>query len=105
MPAPHSQLFFAAGVTAGVLWLLGGYSASGFAWASKISAIITLIVCGPVMLGSYMVGLRVFRVKEADALFAPITRNWEDWHAVRSAKPLKTHRTVKPGKLLIENSP
>ena len=65
---------FASGVTAGVLWLLGGYSASGFAWASKISAIITLIVCGPVMLGSYMVGLRVFRVKEADALFAPITR-------------------------------
>lgn len=65
---------FAAGVAAAVLWLLGGYTATGFAWASKVSAIITLIICGSVMLATYLVSLKIFRVKEAEAIFAPITR-------------------------------
>jgi integral membrane protein mviN len=51
---------------------LGGYNLDGFAWASKISAVITLIICGLTMLFSYVVMLKIFRVREADALFAPI---------------------------------
>ena len=63
---------FAGVIAAAVLWVLGGYNLDGFAWASKISAVITLIICGLTMLFSYVVMLKIFRVREADALFAPI---------------------------------
>ena len=53
------------------LWLLGGYQLDGFAWASKLTAIITLAVCGTVMGLAYLAGIQIFRVKEANALLAP----------------------------------
>lgn len=68
---------FAGGISSIALWLLGGYQLDGFAWASKITAIITLIVCGAVMGIAYLAGVQIFRVKEANTLLAPITSKIE----------------------------
>jgi len=68
---------FAGGIAAIALWLLGGYQLDGFAWASKLTAIITLAVCGTVMGLAYLAGIQIFRVKEANALLAPLTSKLE----------------------------
>ena len=68
---------FAGGIAAIALWLLGGYQLDGFAWASKLTAIITLAVCGTVMGLAYLAGIQIFRVKEANALLAPLTAKLE----------------------------
>ena len=68
---------FAGAIAAIALWLLGGYQLDGFAWSSKVTAIITLVVCGSVMGLAYLAGVQIFRVKEANALLAPITSKLE----------------------------
>lgn len=68
---------FAGGIASIALWLLGGYQLDGFAWASKLTAIITLAVCGTVMGLAYLAGIQIFRVKEANALLAPLTSKLE----------------------------
>ncbi|MEE2570057.1 murein biosynthesis integral membrane protein MurJ [Pseudarthrobacter sp. J64] len=55
-----------------VLWLLGTYSADGFAWSSRPAALITLAVAGPVMLVAYLFLLKLFRVSELRDLLRPL---------------------------------
>jgi putative peptidoglycan lipid II flippase len=57
---------------AGALWLLGSYHPDGFAWSSRIAALITLVVVGPVMLVVYLVLLKLFRVSELTDLMRPL---------------------------------
>lgn len=63
-----------AGV-AGVLtlWLLGGY-AWGFPWNSVVTAIVTCALIGIVMGVTFIVALRVLKVKEFAEALAPLTR-------------------------------
>ncbi len=60
----------AAGALA--LWLLGSYTADGFAWSSRIAALVTIAVVGPVMLVVYLLLLRLFRVSELSDLLGPV---------------------------------
>ncbi|WP_304269139.1 murein biosynthesis integral membrane protein MurJ [Rothia mucilaginosa] len=76
---------FAGGIAAIALWLLGGYQLDGFAWASKLTAIITLAVCGTVMGLAYLAGIQIFRVKEANALLAPSPPNLSVLPAAKAA--------------------
>lgn len=57
---------------AGALWLLGSYSPDGFAWRDRITALITVIVVGPVMLSAYLLLLKMFRVTELRDLLGPL---------------------------------
>jgi putative peptidoglycan lipid II flippase len=57
---------------AGALWLMGSYSADGFAWSGRIQALVTIIVVGPVMLVSYLFLLKLFRVTELRDLLQPL---------------------------------
>jgi putative peptidoglycan lipid II flippase len=57
---------------AGALWLLGGYSADGFAWHDRLTALVTVVVVGPVMLVAYFFLLKLFRVSELRDLLRPI---------------------------------
>ncbi|MFJ6078806.1 murein biosynthesis integral membrane protein MurJ [Pseudarthrobacter sp. NPDC092419] len=57
---------------AGALWLLGSYSPDGFAWRDRITALVTVIVVGPVMLVAYLLLLRLFRVSELRDLLRPL---------------------------------
>lgn len=72
----HARVSFAslgaglAGVAA--LYLLGGYTFDGFAWASRTSAFITVLVGGLVMGLAYYAMLLLFRVRELDTLMSPI---------------------------------
>ncbi len=59
-------------VGAGALWLMGSYSADGFAWSDRLPALLTLIVVGPVMLVAYVFLLKVFRVAELRDLLRPL---------------------------------
>jgi putative peptidoglycan lipid II flippase len=54
------------------LWLLGSYSPDGFAWSSRIAALVTIVVVGPVMLAVYFFLLKVFRVTELRDLMQPL---------------------------------
>jgi putative peptidoglycan lipid II flippase len=54
------------------LWLLGSYSPDGFAWSSRIAALVTIVVVGPVMLAVYLFLLKVFRVSELRDLMQPL---------------------------------
>ncbi|MFK0007590.1 murein biosynthesis integral membrane protein MurJ [Paenarthrobacter sp. NPDC090520] len=54
------------------LWLLGSYRADGFAWSSRLAALVTVVVVGPVMLVAYLLLLRVFRVTELRDLLRPL---------------------------------
>lgn len=58
---------------AGVLWLMGGYSA-GFAWASIPAAAVSCAVVGMVMLLVYLVMLRLMRLPELMAFLGPLLR-------------------------------
>ncbi|MCQ6270197.1 murein biosynthesis integral membrane protein MurJ [Pseudarthrobacter sp. R1] len=57
---------------AGALWLMGSYSPDGFAWRDRLSALITVIVVGPIMLVAYFVLLKLFRVSELRDLLRPL---------------------------------
>lgn len=57
---------------AGALWLLGSYNPDGFAWENRITALITVVVAGPVMLVAYFFLLRLFRVSELRDLLRPL---------------------------------
>ncbi|WP_445155738.1 murein biosynthesis integral membrane protein MurJ [Arthrobacter sp. Hor0625] len=57
---------------AGALWLMGSYQADGFAWSSRLAALVTIIVVGPVMLGVYFVLLKLLRVTELQDLLQPL---------------------------------
>jgi putative peptidoglycan lipid II flippase len=54
------------------LWLLGSYHADGFAWSSRLAALVTVVVVGPVMLVAYLFLLRVFHVSELRDLLRPV---------------------------------
>ncbi|MBP1134073.1 putative peptidoglycan lipid II flippase [Arthrobacter sp. PvP023] len=57
---------------AGALWLMGSYSADGFAWSGRIEALVTIVVVGPVMLVAYLFLLKLFRVTELRDLLQPL---------------------------------
>ena len=57
---------------AGALWLMGSYSADGFAWSGRIEALVTIVVVGPVMLVAYLLLLKLFRVTELRDLLQPL---------------------------------
>jgi putative peptidoglycan lipid II flippase len=57
---------------AGALWLMGSYSPVGFAWENRLTALITVIVVGPVMLVAYFFLLKLFRVSELRDLLRPL---------------------------------
>jgi putative peptidoglycan lipid II flippase len=57
---------------AGALWLMGSYSPTGFAWQNRLTALITVVVVGPVMLVVYFFLLRLFRVSELRDLLRPL---------------------------------
>lgn len=57
---------------AGALWLMGSYSPDGFAWRDRLTALITVIVVGPVMLVVYFFLLKLFRVSELRDLLQPL---------------------------------
>jgi putative peptidoglycan lipid II flippase len=59
---------------AGVLWLLGGYDAGGFALRSIFSAMASIAVVGTAMAAVYLLLLRALRVRELQDLLAPILR-------------------------------
>jgi putative peptidoglycan lipid II flippase len=72
----HVRLGFAAAGSAAagalVLWLLGGYSAAGFAWHSVWTAAVVIAVVGAVMALAYLLLLRVFHVQELKDFLAPV---------------------------------
>ena len=57
---------------AGALWLMGSYNPDGFAWQNRLTALVTLVVVGPVMLAVYFVLLRLFRVSELRDMLRPL---------------------------------
>lgn len=57
---------------AGALWLMGSYNPDGFAWQNRITALVTVIVVGPVMLVVYFVLLKLFRVSELSDMLRPL---------------------------------
>jgi putative peptidoglycan lipid II flippase len=57
---------------AGALWLLGSYSPDGFAWRDRLTALITVVVVGPIMLVAYFFLLKLFRVSELRDLLRPL---------------------------------
>jgi putative peptidoglycan lipid II flippase len=57
---------------AGALWLMGSYSPDGFAWQNRLTALITVVVVGPVMLVAYFFLLKLFRVTELRDLLRPL---------------------------------
>jgi len=57
---------------AGALWLMGSYNPDGFAWQNRLTALVTLVVVGPVMLAVYFVLLRRFRVSELSDMLRPL---------------------------------
>jgi putative peptidoglycan lipid II flippase len=54
------------------LWLMGSYSADGFAWNGRIEALVTIVVVGPVMLVTYFFLLKIFHVTELRDLLQPL---------------------------------
>ncbi|WP_457964520.1 murein biosynthesis integral membrane protein MurJ [Arthrobacter sp. D1-29] len=57
---------------AGALWLMGSYSPDGFAWTNQATALVTLIVVGPIMLVVYVFLLKIFHVAELRDLLRPL---------------------------------
>ncbi|MBG0738474.1 virulence factor MviN [Paeniglutamicibacter antarcticus] len=56
----------------GVLWLLGGFSLSGFAWQSIYAAALVLAVVGLVMAAVYFVALKLLRARELNDFLDPL---------------------------------
>lgn len=57
---------------AGALWLMGSYTPDGFAWQNRLTALVTVVVVGPVMLVVYFFLLRLFRVSELSDMLRPL---------------------------------
>ncbi|QNE16245.1 murein biosynthesis integral membrane protein MurJ [Pseudarthrobacter sp. NBSH8] len=57
---------------AGALWLMGSYSADGFAWSGRPAALVTVVVVGPIMLVAYLFLLKIFHVAELGDLMRPL---------------------------------
>lgn len=57
---------------AGALWLMGSYSPDGFAWQNRLTALVTVIVVGPIMLVVYFFLLKLFRVSELSDMLRPL---------------------------------
>ena len=57
---------------AGALWLMGSYNPNGFAWQNRFTALVTVVVVGPVMLVVYVFLLRLFRVSELSDMLRPL---------------------------------
>jgi putative peptidoglycan lipid II flippase len=57
---------------AGALWLMGSYSPDGFAWQNRLTALITVVVVGPIMLVAYVFLLKIFHVAELRDLLRPL---------------------------------
>ncbi|MCU1574834.1 MAG: hypothetical protein JWO93_2916 [Micrococcaceae bacterium] len=57
----------------GVLWLLGGFDHTGFAWRGLVSAAVTLAAAGTVMAVIYFAALRLLRVPELQDLLEPLS--------------------------------
>ncbi|WP_237224890.1 murein biosynthesis integral membrane protein MurJ [Rothia nasisuis] len=72
----HARVSFAAmsagAVGAVALYLMGGYSFDGFAWATRVTAFITVLAGGIIMGIAYYAALMLFRVRELDTLLNPI---------------------------------
>ncbi|MDY3049877.1 MAG: murein biosynthesis integral membrane protein MurJ [Rothia sp. (in: high G+C Gram-positive bacteria)] len=72
----HARVAFAslgAGLVGALaLYLLGGYSFAGFAWSSRLAALLTVLLGSLVMLLAYYAFLLLFRVRELDSLLNPI---------------------------------
>ena len=51
---------------------MGSYSPDGFAWRDRITALVTVVVVGPVMLAVYFLLLKLFRVAELQDLLRPL---------------------------------
>jgi putative peptidoglycan lipid II flippase len=51
---------------------MGSYSPVGFAWQNRLTALITVVVVGPVMLVVYFSLLKLFRVSEVRDLLRPL---------------------------------
>lgn len=66
--------FCSALIGAFALWMLGGYTFTGFAWQSQLTALITVVVGGLVMVIGYYAFLQIFRVQEFDQLLDPVRR-------------------------------
>ena len=54
------------------LWLMGSYSADGFAWSNRPAALVTIVVVGPIMLAVYLFLLKIFHVTELRDLLQPL---------------------------------
>lgn len=72
-------VFAAAAIVAGVIgaatvWLLGGYTATGWAQGSPVTAALSMAIAGSVMAGVYAATLLLVRNPEAAAAIAPLTR-------------------------------
>lgn len=74
----HTRVAFASAAAglfgALALYLLGGYSFDGFAWANRLTAVVTVLVGSFVMALAYYAMLMLFRVKEVDTLLNPILK-------------------------------
>jgi putative peptidoglycan lipid II flippase len=57
---------------AGALWLMGSYNPDGFAWQNRLTALVTVVVVGPVMLVVYFFLLKLFRVSELSDMLRPL---------------------------------
>ncbi|MGN7149624.1 murein biosynthesis integral membrane protein MurJ [Arthrobacter sp. SAFR-179] len=57
---------------AGALWLMGSYNPDGFAWQNRLTALVTVVVVGPVMLVVYFFLLKLFRVSELTDMLRPL---------------------------------
>lgn len=71
----HIRMAYAAlgsgAVGAAVLWLLGGYNPSGFAWESLFSAVATIAIVGTIMAVLYLLLLKALRVQELKDFIEP----------------------------------
>ncbi|NUS35770.1 MAG: murein biosynthesis integral membrane protein MurJ [Pseudarthrobacter sp.] len=88
---------------AGALWLMGSYSPDGFAWQNRLTALVTVVVVGPVMLAVYFVLLKLFRVSELRDLLRPLLgrlgRGRQDGSsdAGTPPSPAPVHAGTQPG--------
>ena len=62
----------AAAFGAGLLWFFGAYQPDGFVWQSVGSAVVVLLVAGPLMAGVYIGMLKVLRITELSDFLAPL---------------------------------
>ncbi|PTT69960.1 hypothetical protein DBR22_02410 [Arthrobacter sp. HMWF013] len=51
---------------------MGSYSPDGFAWKDRLTALITVVVVGPIMLVAYVFLLKIFHVAELRDLLRPL---------------------------------